>query len=57
MSWTLQINGATWAYVPGTGGCSAPLLYDYCVTNVRWELSGMMPADQSFIVSFAGRVK
>jgi uncharacterized repeat protein (TIGR01451 family) len=50
-------NGATWAYVPGTGGCSAPLQYDYCVTHVRWELSGTMPADQSFIVSFAGRVK
>jgi uncharacterized repeat protein (TIGR01451 family) len=50
-------NGATWAYVPGTGGCSAPLQYDYCVTHVRWELSGVMPADQSFSVSFAGRVK
>ena len=50
-------NGATWTYVPGTGECNAPLQYDYCVTHVRWELSGTMPADQSFIVSFAGRVK
>jgi len=50
-------NGATWTYLPGTGGCSAPLQYDYCVTHVRWELSGTMPADQSFNVSFAGRVK
>jgi uncharacterized repeat protein (TIGR01451 family) len=50
-------NGVTWNYVPGTGGCSAPVQYDYCVTHVRWELSGTMPADQSFTVSFAGRVK
>ena len=50
-------NGASWSYTPGTGGCSAPLQYDYCVTHVRWELSGSMPADQSFTVSFAGRVK
>jgi len=50
-------NGATWTYVPGTGECNAPLQYDYCVTHVRWELSGTMPADQSFIVSFAGRVR
>jgi uncharacterized repeat protein (TIGR01451 family) len=50
-------NGVSWAYVPGNGGCNAPLQYDYCVTHVRWELSGTMPADQSFMVSFAGRVK
>ena len=50
-------NGATWTYVPGSGSCGAPVQYDYCVTHVRWELSGTMPADQSFIVSFAGRVK
>jgi uncharacterized repeat protein (TIGR01451 family) len=50
-------NGATWTYTPGTGGCGAPIQYDYCVTHVRWELSGTMPADQSFVVSFAGRVK
>ena len=50
-------NGATWTYLPGSGACGAPVLYDYCVTHVRWELSGTMPADQSFIVSFAGRVK
>jgi uncharacterized repeat protein (TIGR01451 family) len=50
-------NGVSWTYVPGTGGCSAPFQYDYCVTNVRWEFSGTMPADQSFTVSFAGRVK
>jgi uncharacterized repeat protein (TIGR01451 family) len=50
-------NGMTWGYVPGTGGCSAPPQYDYCVTHVRWEFSGTMPADQSFTVSFAGRVR
>lgn len=50
-------NGATWTYTPVSGACGAPVNYDYCVTHVRWELSGTMPADQSFIVSFAGRVK
>jgi uncharacterized repeat protein (TIGR01451 family) len=50
-------NGTSWTYTPGSGGCSAPLQYDYCVTHVRWELSGTMPADRSFVVSFAGRVK
>jgi uncharacterized repeat protein (TIGR01451 family) len=50
-------NGVTWTYVPGTGACSAPPLYDYCVTHVKWEFAGTMPADQSFTVSFAGRVK
>jgi uncharacterized repeat protein (TIGR01451 family) len=50
-------NGLSWTYLPGTGACSAPPQYDYCVTHVRWELSGTMPANQSFTVSFAGRVK
>lgn len=50
-------NGVSWSYVPAAGGCGAPLPYDYCVTHVRWELTGTMPADQSFTVSFAGRVK
>jgi uncharacterized repeat protein (TIGR01451 family) len=50
-------NGVTWTYVPAAGGCGAPVQYDYCVSHVRWELSGTMPADQSFVVSFAGRVK
>ncbi len=30
--------GATWMYVPVTGGCSAPAGYDRCVNRVRWRL-------------------
>ena len=50
-------NGATWTYAPVSGGCGAPAGYDYCVTNVRWELTGAMPADQTFTVSFATIVR
>jgi uncharacterized repeat protein (TIGR01451 family) len=50
-------NGATWTYSPGSGSCGAPGGYDYCVTNVRWELAGDMPADQTFSVAFIARVR
>ena len=50
-------NGLTWTYTPGSGGCSGPAQYDYCVTHVRWEMTGSMPASQSFVLSFAGRVR
>lgn len=50
-------NGATWTYVPVSGGCGAPAGYDYCVTDVRWDLSGAMPAAETFTVSFAAVVR
>jgi uncharacterized repeat protein (TIGR01451 family) len=50
-------NGATWAYGPVSGGCSAPAGYDFCVTNVRWTTTGTMPQGTSFSVTFVVRVK
>ncbi len=31
-------GGATWTYVPTTGGCGAPAGFDRCVNRVRWRL-------------------
>lgn len=50
-------GGATWAYSPGSGSCTAPAGYDYCVTHVRWTLLGAMPPSQSFAVGMTVRVK
>ena len=50
-------NGATWTYAPVSGSCSAPSGYDYCVTHVRWTLSGSMPPSRSFTLGMAVRVK
>jgi uncharacterized repeat protein (TIGR01451 family) len=50
-------GGATWSYSPGTGACTAPTGYDYCVTHVRWTLLGMMPPSQNFTVGMTVRVK
>lgn len=38
-------GGATWAYVPASGGCGAAAGYDGCVTNLRWVLAGDLQAD------------
>jgi uncharacterized repeat protein (TIGR01451 family) len=50
-------SGTTWAYVPVSGGCSAPAGYDYCVTDVKWVMTGSMPAATSFSVGIVTRVK
>lgn len=50
-------NRSTWDYTPTPGGCSAPLPYDYCVTDIRWSTSGSMPANTSFAVGFVVGVK
>jgi uncharacterized repeat protein (TIGR01451 family) len=31
-------GGATWTYLPTSGGCGAPAGYDGCVNRVRWRL-------------------
>jgi uncharacterized repeat protein (TIGR01451 family) len=51
-------NGATWAYVPGSGGGGAPAGYDANVTNVRYTLTGDIAAgDGSTIgLGFAVRI-
>ena len=50
-------GGTTWSYSPGTGACTAPSGYDYCVTHVRWTLLGTMPPSQNFTVGMTVRVK
>lgn len=35
-------GGATWTYVPVSGGCGAPTNYDRCVRTVRWSLTGSL---------------
>jgi uncharacterized repeat protein (TIGR01451 family) len=50
-------GGTTWAYSPGSGACTAPAGYDYCVTHVRWTLLGTMPPSQNFTVGMTVRVK
>jgi uncharacterized repeat protein (TIGR01451 family) len=50
-------SGATWTYAPISGGCSAPAGYDYCVTEVRWTMTGSMPTASSFNVGLVTRIK
>jgi uncharacterized repeat protein (TIGR01451 family) len=50
-------HGVTWAYTPGSGSCTAPSGYDYCVTHVRWTMSGTMVPSRSFTVGMTVRVK
>lgn len=50
-------DGTTWNYLPGSGSCTAPAGYDYCVTHVRWTLAGVMPPSLSFQLGMTVRVK
>lgn len=54
-------NGGTWAYVPVAGGCAPPLYavagVDYCVTNIRWQPAGSMPAGTDFNATFQAVVE
>jgi uncharacterized repeat protein (TIGR01451 family) len=50
-------HGVTWTYTPGTGACPAPSGYDYCVTHVRWTMTGIMVPSRSFTVGMTVRVK
>ncbi len=36
-------GGATWTYLPASGGCAAPAGFDGCVTRVRWTLLNALP--------------
>jgi uncharacterized repeat protein (TIGR01451 family) len=53
-------GGATWTYVPTTGGCAAPAGYDGCVNRLRWALqnplSNVAP-DNVATVRFVARIK
>jgi uncharacterized repeat protein (TIGR01451 family) len=51
-------GGATWAYVPASGGGGAPANFDANVTNVRWTLTGTLGAGSGTVdgVSFIVRI-
>jgi len=53
-------GGSAWAYVPASAACSAPVGFDYCVTDIRLSLnnplSNVGPNNQAQIV-FVARVK
>jgi uncharacterized repeat protein (TIGR01451 family) len=50
-------GGGSWAYTPVSAGCSAPAGYDYCVTNVRWTMTGNQAPTTNFNVNFMVRLK
>jgi uncharacterized repeat protein (TIGR01451 family) len=51
-------GGATWTYVPVSGGGGAPANFDAGVTNVRWTLTGTLAAGSGTVdgVSFIVRI-
>lgn len=49
-------NGATYLYVPVSGGGGAPIGYDRNVTNFRLPLTGNMPPGGSFTLNYNAMV-
>ncbi|RJR27348.1 MAG: hypothetical protein C4574_06320 [Candidatus Latescibacterota bacterium] len=51
-------GGATWAYVPASGGGGAPADFDANVTNVRWTLAGNLAGGAGTVdgVAFVVRI-
>ncbi len=50
-------NGATWAYVPASGGGGAPVGYDANVTNVRYVLTGNVAAGDGAAIGLGFAVR
>ncbi len=50
-------GGASWSYIPVSGGCGAPAGYDACVTDIRWTLDAPAAPTDSGNVQFAARIK
>jgi len=53
----LSDSNGGFGYTPVSGGCSAPAGYDYCVTQVKWTMTGSMPTGASFTCTLVVRVK
>jgi uncharacterized repeat protein (TIGR01451 family) len=50
--------GATWTYVPASGGGGAPAGYDANVNRIRWTLSAVLPPSAtSSSVGFIARIR
>lgn len=45
-------DGATYVYVPSSGGGGAPAGYDTAITNFRVPMTGTMPPGSSFTVNY-----
>lgn len=53
-------NGASWTYMPVSGGGSAPAGYDRNVTHIRWAFAGnlsQISPNNSGSVSFTTRIR
>lgn len=53
-------GGASWTYVPVSGGCAAPAGYDRCVRNIRWLLQNDLtstPPENSGTLKFVVRIR
>jgi len=50
-------NGATWTYVPSSGGGGAPAGYDANVTNFRIPVSGNLPPGRNFTLEYEVNVR
>ncbi|MGH9260916.1 MAG: hypothetical protein ACRD08_13630, partial [Acidimicrobiales bacterium] len=53
-------GGATWIYVPASGGCGAPATYDRCVNRIRWRLLNDLsstPPDNTGTLQFVARIR
>jgi len=53
----LSYSNGSFGYTPVSGGCSAPAGYDYCVTQVKWTMTGSMPTGTNFTCTLVVRVK
>jgi len=52
--------GATWTYVPVTGGCGAPAGYDACVNRIRWQLQNPLSftaPDNTAALAFVAQIR
>ncbi len=50
-------DSTDWGYAPVDGGCSAPSGYDYCITDVRWTMTGNMLTGSNFSIGLVVRIK
>lgn len=57
LSCAISYSNGSYGYVPSSGGCGAPSGYDYCVTEVKWTMTGSMPAGTSFTCNLVVGVK
>jgi hypothetical protein len=50
-------QGATWSYVPSSGGGGAPAGYDGNVTHARVPFTGSLPPGGNFQINYEVQVR